>query len=296
MDDLDKQLKHACATNNIYICHALIQRGYDVNLCLIYACNYSDDDVTLVQYIISCGADDFELALQHACSKGHIDIAHLLVNKCNHYSHKSVYNAIKNGYAYLTQLILSWYYDKYYPISTDTNTNFNSWPYTDYSDYTPCDIDELINFMTEHYALSLNECLFIACKSGLLNIVKFLINCGATDLNSAFIHACMRRDNESVMQFLLQCKISLEDSEILLSHHYITEYMYNPTMLHIITVLSLNHGIMLNNEYVNIIKQRTKKRCAEVTNCIDNLKLHMYDDRITTNIICEYVSHEYFDI
>lgn len=230
-------LQKACKHNNMKVIDFLIKKGANINDGLLVAAAYNN--LGLIKYLISCFSPssflrsknegegrkdknegegeieivDFNGIFKMACFHNHksiiryiwaeypVDLNEGLFSACRGKNVKLVKKLIKNGATKLNKglLVASSENDLLtvlFLISKGANNLNEAFGVACYyhsntviAYFIPRGVD--FNYGLKH-----------ACKGGQINIIKFLIECGASDINGCFYEACKHGDLDIVMYLI----------------------------------------------------------------------------------------------
>lgn len=224
-------LQKACKHNNIKVIDFLIKKGANINDGLLVAAAYNN--LGLIKYLISCFSPsspfsflrsknegekeketvDFNGIFKMACFHNHksiiryiwaeypVDLNEGLFSACRGKNVKLVKKLIKNGATKLNKglLVASSENDLLtllFLISKGANNLNEAFGVACYYHS-----NTVIAYFIPR-GVDFNYGLKNACRGGQINIIKFLIECGASDINGCFYEACKHGDLDIVMYLI----------------------------------------------------------------------------------------------
>jgi ankyrin repeat protein len=199
-DDYKIALKHACKGGHMEI----------IELIIDFIENYDDDDkyddaiyneglygacqggqIEAIELMIEKGADNWNYGLRGACKGGRMEIIELMIEKGAKYTKFALYQACKKGHIKIVKLILK------------ENINYPFEQALNYACKGHIEIVELLINNAIEDGINISEWdwdfkLDIACEKGSIEIIKKIIECGATNFDWGLMSACKRGSMEII--------------------------------------------------------------------------------------------------
>ncbi|MEM3858013.1 MAG: ankyrin repeat domain-containing protein [Candidatus Micrarchaeaceae archaeon] len=208
---LNTALYRASKGGNIDIMKLLISYGANnFNYALEGACR--GEKVEAARFLLSYNVNDLFRSIYYACRSGNLELIKLLISKGIKHWDQALYGACKNGnienVKYLLQYAKNPSYNEMFCYACKSNLELAKFLYTNY----PCNYNlncalfyackygkiEIVNYLLDLGADNVDYALKGACKGGKIEIAKMMVNLGATDFNDALSYACKCGDLETV--------------------------------------------------------------------------------------------------
>ena len=180
---IDEATCTAVTHKHIDIVEFLSEKGADVNKALTTAFRKEDRD--MIDFLISCGANDFRQGGIHAASKGNIELVKLCIERG--VDMRYLISCVEKGYMEIVQLILNNGY-------TDFNRLLSIAALKGQS--------EIIQLMLDLGATEYNKAMRYASQNGHKDIVQMMLDLGATEYNKAMTKAASGGHKDIVQMML----------------------------------------------------------------------------------------------
>lgn len=198
----DKGLGGACRGGNMEIVEYMISKGAtDWDKGLKGAC--MGGHIEMVEYMISKGATNWNKGLRGACEGGHFEIAKLMFDKGGNTMsiNRPLYFACVCKYTSIVELILQ--YIDTNNIGGITGIGVNNanegLKYACVGD----DCTRLINLFISRGANDWNSGLIIACQHGNIEIVRTMLEHGATNFNEGIVQNIKYNTDSDIINLLI---------------------------------------------------------------------------------------------